>query len=170
MRPGYEEQYLHCLDHWPLGVSSLGLVCRVSQNKEPFWNFRPTNPYDYSGPLWTVVSRNVLGQLDKLDSYGLLNYFIQFCLFGWFVIVTWICEPEISERYSFSGTPCVIRHLVKQAQAIKALPQRRWNREASQDSLNMLFIHHTLFKSCKSVLSLLWYPQDYYEGQGRMID
>ena len=28
---------------------------RVSQKKVSFWNFRPTNPYDYSGPLWTLV-------------------------------------------------------------------------------------------------------------------
>ena len=65
---------------------------------------------------------------------------------------------------------CMILHLVKQAQAIKALPQCRWNCEASQDALNMLYIHHTLFKAFKTVLSLLWHPQDYYEGQGRMID
>ena len=47
----------------------------------------------------------VLSHLDNLDSYGLLDHFIQICLFGWPVIVTWICEPEISEGYFFLGHP-----------------------------------------------------------------
>ena len=34
-----------------------------------------------------------------------LDHFIQICLFSWPVIVTWICEPEISERYFFLGHP-----------------------------------------------------------------
>ena len=34
-----------------------------------------------------------------------LDHFIQICLFSWPVIVTWICEPDISERYFFLGHP-----------------------------------------------------------------
>ena len=26
LRPGYGEQYLHCLDHWPMGITKLGFV------------------------------------------------------------------------------------------------------------------------------------------------
>ena len=26
LRPGYGEQYLHCLDHWPMGITKLGCV------------------------------------------------------------------------------------------------------------------------------------------------
>ena len=46
--------------------------------------------------------------LDDLDSYGLFDHFIQFCLFGWAVNVTWICETEISEKVFFSGPPCIV--------------------------------------------------------------
>ena len=45
----------------------------------------------------------MLGHLDNLESYGRLDHFIQYCLLGWPVIVTWICDPEISERYFFWG-------------------------------------------------------------------
>ena len=88
-------EIFHQLSSWLLAAY------RVFQKKVPFWNFRSTNPYDYS----------VLGQLDNLGSCGLLDHSIQFCLFGWPVIVTWICEPKISDRYFFSGTPCSLLQL-----------------------------------------------------------
>ena len=53
-----------------------------------------------------------MGQLDNLDSYGLLDHFVQYCLFGWPVIVIWICEPEISESYFFLGPPVVLVNMV----------------------------------------------------------
>ena len=65
----------------------------------PFWNFRSTSIWLFWTTLYPSkgLLGNVLGHLDNLDSYGLLDRFIQFCLFGWTVIVTWICESEISE-------------------------------------------------------------------------
>ena len=53
-----------------------------------------------------------MGHLDNLDSYGLLDHFVQYCLFGWPVIVIWICEPEISESYFFLGPPVVLVNMV----------------------------------------------------------
>ena len=52
MRPGYGEQYLHCLDHWPLGVSSLGFVYRVSQKKRTFLKFKV---YKSIWLFWTTL-------------------------------------------------------------------------------------------------------------------
>ena len=77
--------------------------------KVPFWNFRSTNPYDYSGPLCTLVR----------ECNGPFRYFGQLWTVGPFhtILFGWLarnCHMDLWTQnfrkvlYNYTGTQCML--------------------------------------------------------------